>query len=191
MGKAGVANAQHAYMEFKRIFRGERFARLREAGCPVQRPLWASTGVKDPKYPDTLYVDGLVAPHTVNTMPMATLNAAAEQAEITGATADQDPGADLEALAEAGIDMSDVTDTLLREGIDKFIEPFEELIRGVESAREAAVTKRPATISSALPDELEPGIVEEVERAQRERVVQRIWRKDPTLWAAPGTPEIA
>jgi len=190
-GKAGLANARAAYMRFKEIFLGERFARLRDAGCPVQRPLWASTGVKDPKYPDTLYVDGLVAPHTVNTMPMATLNAAAEQSEFHGATADQDPSDDLEALADAGIDMSDVTDTLLREGIEKFVEPFDELIRGVESAREAAVTKRPETIASSIADELEPGIVEQVERSQKERVVQRIWRKDATLWAPEGTPEIA
>ncbi len=190
-GKAGLANAREAYMHFKQIFEGERFARLREAGCPVQRPLWASTGVKDPKYPDTLYVDGLVAPHTVNTMPMATLNAAAEQSEFHGATADEDPTEELKELADAGIDMGDVTDTLLREGIEKFIEPFDELIRGVESAREAAVTKRPATIASSIPDELEPGIIEQVERAQKEEVVKRIWRKDATLWAPEGTPEIA
>ena len=190
-GRAGLANARLAYQRFEEIFLGERFARLREAGCPVQRPLWASTGVKDPRYPETMYVDGLVAPHTVNTMPMATLNAAAEKSEVRGATADQDPSEDLTALAEAGIDMSDVTDTLLREGIDKFVEPFDELIRGVESAREAAVTKRPATIASSIPDELEPGIIEQVERAQKEQVVQRIWRKDPTLWAPGGTPEIA
>ena len=77
-GKAAIANAQAAYQSFKRIFRGERFAALREAGAPVQRPLWASTGVKDPYYPETKYVDGLVAPDTVNTMPMPTLLAAAE-----------------------------------------------------------------------------------------------------------------
>jgi transaldolase / glucose-6-phosphate isomerase len=190
-GRAGVANAREAYMRFKEVFHGGRFAALREAGAPVQRPLWASTGVKNPKYPDTLYVDELVAPETVNTMPMATLNAAAEKSEFGGLTADRDPSDDLNALAEAGIDMSDVTDTLLREGIEKFIEPFDELIRGVESAREAAVTKRPATIRSSLPDELEPGIVEQVKRAQSEQVVQRIWRKDATLWAPAGTPEIA
>ena len=190
-GRAGIANARAAYERFKEIFLGQRYATLRNAGAPVQRPLWASTGVKNPKYADTMYVDELVAPHTVNTMPMATLNAAADHSEVRGATADQDPSEDLKALAEAGIDMSDVTDTLLREGIEKFVEPFDELIRGVESAREAAVTKRPPTISSSIPDELEPGIVEQVERARKEDVVQRIWRKDPTLWAAAGTPEIA
>ncbi len=190
-GRAGVANAREAYMRFKEIFLGERFARVRDAGAPVQRPLWASTGVKNPKYPDTLYVDELVAPHTVNTMPMATLHATAEQSSFEGATADRDPADDLRELADAGIDMSDVTDTLLREGIEKFVEPFDELIRGVESAREAAVTKRPPTISSSIPDELEPLVAEQIERAEKEDVVRRIWRKDATLWAPEGTPEIA
>ncbi len=190
-GRAGVANAREAYMRFKEIFLGDRFARLRDAGAPVQRPLWASTGVKNPKYPDTLYVDELVAPHTVNTMPMATLHATAEQSSFEGATADRDPAGDLGELADAGIDMSDVTDTLLREGIEKFVEPFDELIRGVESAREAAVTKRPPTISSSIPDDLEPLIAEQIERAGKEDVVRRIWRKDATLWAPEGTPEIA
>jgi len=92
-GTAAIANARAAYMRFKELFAGERFARLREAGCPVQRPLWASTGVKDPHYPETKYVDSLVAPHTVNTMPMPTLLACEDQLEVTGATADQDPTA--------------------------------------------------------------------------------------------------
>ena len=75
-GRAGLANARAAYQAFQRVFEGERFATLREAGAPVQRPLWASTGVKNPAYPATLYVWGLVAPHTVNTMPAPTLEAA-------------------------------------------------------------------------------------------------------------------
>ena len=72
-GRAGLANARAAYLAFQRVFEGERFASLREAGAPVQRPLWASTGVKNPQYPETLYVYGLVGPHTVNTMPLPTL----------------------------------------------------------------------------------------------------------------------
>jgi transaldolase/glucose-6-phosphate isomerase len=191
-GTAAIANARAAYSHFMTVFHGERFARLREESAPVQRPLWASTGVKNPRYADTMYVDELVAPHTVNTMPMATLHAVADHSQYSGgASADRDPSEDLNALAEAGIDMSDVTDTLLREGIEKFVEPFDELIRGVESAREAAVTHRPPTISSSIPDELQPLIVEHIQRSQKEDVVRRIWRKDVTLWAPEGTPEIA
>jgi transaldolase/glucose-6-phosphate isomerase len=188
-GTAGVANARAAYQKFKEIFQGERFAKVRDAGAPVQRPLWASTGVKDPRYPETMYVAELVAPDTVNTMPMATLHACAEELEVKGATADQDPSDDLKALADAGIDMADVTKQLLLEAIDKFIDPFEELLRGVESAREAAVTMRPPTIEASLPDDLEPTIAAKVKEAQAENVAQRIWRKDESLWGGPG-PEI-
>ncbi|MGI8659874.1 MAG: bifunctional transaldolase/phosoglucose isomerase [Thermoleophilaceae bacterium] len=184
-GRAAIANAQAAYQSFKAIFGGERFAALRAAGAPVQRPLWASTGVKDPKYPETMYVDGLVAPQTVNTMSMATLNAAAERAEIAGATADADPTETLRQLADAGIDMSAVTSKLLDDGIDKFVEPFDALIAGVESSREAAVTGRPETIESSLPDELERAIARRVEAAAVEGVTPRIWRKDESLWGGP------
>jgi len=136
-GKAGLANARAAYQAFQRVFEGERFAKLAEAGCPVQRPLWASTGVKNPAYPSTLYVWGLVAPHTVNTMPMPTLEAARENGGVTGATAAEDPSADLAALAEAGVDLNDVTAKLLRDGIDAFMVPMQKLLDGIETKRTA------------------------------------------------------
>jgi transaldolase/glucose-6-phosphate isomerase len=190
-GQAAIANAQAAYQSFKRIFHGERYAALREAGAPLQRPLWASTGVKDPAYPDTKYVDGLVAPTTVNTMPMDTLLAVAERSEIDPGSADRDPGPVLDALAEAGIDMTDVTDKLLRDGIEKFVEPFDKLIAGVESIREATLTGRPKTIESSLPDDLEGPIAQRAKLAESEDVARRIWAKDESLWGGPGVPEIA
>ena len=189
-GIAAVANARAAYQRFNELFKGEGFAELREAGAFLQRPLWASTGVKDPRYSETKYVEELVAPHTVNTMPMQTLLACAEGLEVKGATADMDPSEALQRLADAGIDMGDVTKTLLREGIDKFVEPFDKLIGGVELAREGIVTGRPKTIQSAIPDELEPPIIERIEQASREEVAKRIWQKDESLWGGPGVPEI-
>jgi transaldolase / glucose-6-phosphate isomerase len=191
LGTAAVANARAAYQRFKEIFDGDRFAKLREAGCPVQRPLWASTGVKNPLYPETKYVDELVAPHTVNTMPMPTLLAAAERCEVRGGTADQDPTAELEALREAGVDMEDVTRKLLTEGIDTFVKSFESLIEGVEQVREAVVTGRPTTIRTSIPDQLEPGIADKVRDAKSDGVAQRVWRKDDTLWGEEGAPEVA
>ena len=137
LGIAGLANARAAYVRFKELFHGERFATLKAAGAPVQRPLWASTGVKDERYPDTLYVDGLIAPDTVNTMPMATLEAARDHAKVTGATADQDPSEDLASLEAAGIDMEDVTKKLLQDGIDAFVTPMEKLLAGIEEKRAA------------------------------------------------------
>jgi len=191
LGKAGIANARAAYQRFKQIFRGERFADLREAGAAVQRPLWASTGVKNPAYRDVMYVEELVAPDTVNTMPMATLLAAGDHAEIRGATADQDPTPVLQALADAGIDLRDVTDQLLREGVEKFVEPMDKLLEGIESKREAVVTHRPSSIEAWLPDDVEPRVAARVEQAANEDVARRIWRKDDTLWGPAGQPEVA
>ena len=191
LGKAGIANARAAYQRYKEIFLGDRFGALREAGARVQRPLWASTGVKNPAYSDVMYVDGLVAPNTVNTMPMATLLAAGDHAQIDGATADRDPTADLKALADAGIDLKDVTEQLLREGVEKFVEPMEKLLHGIDTKREAIVTERPQSIEASLPDDVEPRVAERVRKAAQEDVARRIWRKDDTLWGPAGQPEVA
>jgi transaldolase / glucose-6-phosphate isomerase len=189
-GRAGLANARAAYRAFKRVFEGERFAALREAGCPVQRPLWASTGVKNPAYPETMYVYGLVAPDTVNTMPLPTLTAAAREGEVTGATGAEDPTADLDALREAGIDLDDVTDKLLRDGIDAFVVPMNKLLEGIETKREAIVTGRPDAFEADLPAALEQAVAGRLRRATDADVVHRIWHRDGSLWAPPGTPEV-
>jgi len=189
-GKAGLANARAAYRRFSEIFHGERFAELKAAGAPVQRPLWASTGVKNPDYSDTMYVDGLVAPETVNTMPMKTLLATGERAEVTGATAEEDPTDVLDALERAGIDLQTVTEELLDEGIETFAKSFDSLLSGVESQREAVVVGRPLTIDSSIPDDLESGLVERIKRAESEDVARRVWSKDESLWGGPGVPEV-
>ncbi|MGI8559723.1 MAG: bifunctional transaldolase/phosoglucose isomerase [Solirubrobacteraceae bacterium] len=190
-GTAALANARAAYGRFQQLFYGDRFAELRAAGAYVQRPLWASTGVKNPAYPETMYVDGLVAPDTVNTMPMKTLLAVGERGEIEAGSAALDPQPALDALAEAGIDMGDVTKTLLEAGIAAFVAPMNKLLAGIESRREAVLTNRPATISGALSPELTAGVSKTVKRAEDERVVRRVWAKDASLWGEPGTPELA
>src|SRR5919197_2985239 len=189
-GRAGLANARAAYHAFKRVFESERFAALRAAGAPVQRPLWASTGVKNPAYPETMYVYGLVGPDTVNTMPLPTLIAAAREGDVTGATAADDPTPDLDALREAGIDLDDVTDKLLRDGIDAFMVPMSKLLDGIERKREQIVTGRPDAIAADLPAELEQAVAARLKRAADEDVVHRIWHRDGTLWAPAGTPEV-
>jgi transaldolase/glucose-6-phosphate isomerase len=189
-GTAALANARAAYQSFKGIFAGERWDKLAAAGAKVQRPLWASTGVKNPAYPETKYVDELVAPDTVNTMPMATLLAAAEKAEITGATADQDPGEDLQKLADAGIDLDDVTRVLLDAGIEQFVKAMNDLIAGVEEQREAAVLGQPPTVQAHVPADVEGALAQRVKAAVAEGVAQRVWRKDARLWGGPDKPEI-
>jgi transaldolase len=138
-GKAALANARAAYRLFQEKFSGERWETLAAAGAFVQRPLWASTGVKNEAYPDTLYVDQLVAPHTVNTMPMATLQACADHSSAVPGSAEEDPSEVLAALKDAGIDMNQVTDDLLDAGIDQFVDALDGLLEGIEKARSAAV----------------------------------------------------
>lgn len=190
-GRAAVANARVAYRRFKEIFAGERWQRLEEAGAAVQRPLWASTGTKNPSYPDTKYVDELIAPHTVNTMPLQTLLAVADHGQITPGTAEQDPNEDLEALAQAGIDLDEVTDELLVDGVKQFEDAMNRLLAGIEERRAAVLTGRPPTIEAAIPSDLQGAIGGRVKRALDETVAQRVWRQDPTLWGGPGVPEIS
>jgi transaldolase/glucose-6-phosphate isomerase len=192
-GRAGLANARAAYRAFRDVFDGDRFAALRGAGVPVQRPLWASTGVKNPAYDETMYVYGLVGRDTVNTMPLPTLTAAARQGgdwSPPTQSAALDPTPDLDALREAGIDLEDVTDKLLSDGIDAFMVPMSKLLDGIERKREGIVTDRPDAIDSDLPSDLEQAVVERLRRAADEDVVHRIWHRDGTLWAPPGTPEV-
>jgi transaldolase len=136
-GTAAVANAREAYQHFKQTFSGERWQKLADAGAFVQRPLWASTGTKNPEYSDVKYVEELVCPHTVNTMPMNTLEACADHLEFEGATGDRDPSDDLKKLADAGLDMADVTKTLLINGIEQFENSMDGLVDGLDEKRKA------------------------------------------------------
>lgn len=136
-GRAGIANARLAYQAYQEVFSTPRWQSLESAGAHRQRPLWASTGVKDPAYPDTMYVTGLVAPGTVNTMPEPTLEATADHARVTGdtVTGGYAEATDvLDTLERLGISYSEVVDTLEREGVEKFERAWEELLRGVSAA---------------------------------------------------------
>jgi transaldolase/glucose-6-phosphate isomerase len=189
-GTAAVANARAAYRRFKAIFSGPRWETLQHAGAAVQRPLWASTGTKNPHYSDTKYVDELVGMHTVNTMPLATLLAVADHGEVSAGTAEQDPEPALTALADAGIVMQQVTDELLVEGVQQFEDAMSRLLVGIDEQRGAVITGRPPTISARMPDELQEAVGGRVERALEENVARRVWRRDPSLWGGPGVPEI-
>ncbi|MGI8430157.1 MAG: bifunctional transaldolase/phosoglucose isomerase [Solirubrobacteraceae bacterium] len=189
-GRAALANARAAYRRFEEIFSGPRWEALRHAGAAVQRPLWASTGVKNPDYPDTMYVDGLVGRHTVNTMPMATLHAVADHSHLSGPTAAHDPTADIEALTGAGIDFDQVTDELLIDGVQQFEGAMDRLLAGIEERREAVLTGRPPTIQGRLPSPLVGPVAERVGRALEQSVASRVWRHDASLWGGPGVAEI-
>ncbi|GAA4948346.1 transaldolase [Nonomuraea thailandensis] len=133
-GKAGIANARLAYAAFEEVMNSERWQSLRAAGARPQRPLWASTGVKNPEYSDTMYVDQLVAPGTVNTMPEKTLDATADHANVTGDTVRpfyEQAWNTMAALKDAGVDYDDVVKVLEDEGVEKFEASWNELLESV------------------------------------------------------------
>jgi transaldolase len=140
-GKAGVANSRLAYAAFQETFTGKRWAGLTAQGARAQRPLWASTGVKNPDYPDTLYISELVVAETVNTMPEKTLLAFADHGEVQGDTVTGTAAQAQEvfdALERAGVDLPDAFRVLEDEGVDKFEQSWKELLATVQGQLDAA-----------------------------------------------------
>ncbi|MGI8880876.1 MAG: transaldolase [Jatrophihabitans sp.] len=143
-GKAGIANARLAYELFEQSLATPRWATLKAAEANPQRPLWASTGVKNPEYDDTMYVAQLVAPDTVNTMPEATLDAVADHGVIAGGTANggyDEARALFSRLEALGVSMADVTQQLEVEGVQKFEDAWTQLLEGVKGQLDAAAAK--------------------------------------------------
>ncbi len=140
-GKAGIANARLAYQAYEQFFDNPEWAELTAAGANAQRPLWASTGVKNEEYRDTMYVVDLAVPNTVNTMPEATLQAVADHAEVQGdqvhGTYDESQAL-MDRLAEAGIDYDDVIAALEKEGVQKFADAWDDLLASVQEQLDKA-----------------------------------------------------
>jgi transaldolase len=140
-GKLAIANAKLAYQTYKEVFAGERWERLREKGATAQRCLWASTSTKNPDYRDVMYVEELIGSDTVNTMPLETVKAFQDHGVVE---AKLEQGVDearalLEKLEEAGVSYDEVTETLEREGVEKFADSFKELLEGVAQKRAVLV----------------------------------------------------
>jgi len=139
LGKAAIANAHLAYQLFEEKFASDRWSALAAKGANKQRPLWASTGVKDPAYPDTRYVIELIAPDTVNTMPQSTLDAVIDHGVVRGNTISANYGAAVEvlkALSAMGISLDEVTTELEIDGVKKFAQAWEELLANVKAAQQ-------------------------------------------------------
>ena len=134
-GELAIANARLAYQIYKQVFGGSRWRSLEAWGASRQRLLWASTSTKNPDYPDTIYVDNLVGPETVNTMPKKTIEAVKDYGDIRPTLEEgvEEAGRLFERLREAGLDYEDVTDTLEQEGIQKFADPFNELLDEIKN----------------------------------------------------------
>ncbi|MGH7249003.1 MAG: transaldolase family protein, partial [Pseudomonadota bacterium] len=183
-GKVAVANAKQAYQRWQRRFSGARWERLKKLGARAQRLLWASTGTKNPAYSDVLYVDELIGPDTVNTMPAKTMDAFRDHGSVrdTVATGVNEAAETLAALDRAGVSLDAVTARLLAEGVTLFSDALDKLIG-------ALAAKRRRVLGRALNDQavvLAGPLKAEVEKAQEtwraQGNIRRLWRMDAALW---------
>jgi transaldolase len=175
-GKAAIANAKLAYEAFENTFATRRWENLKIKGARVQRPLWASTSTKNPAYPDTIYVDNLIGPETVNTVPPATLEAFRDHgvAEVT-ITRALDPAKEaIDQLEASGISMEVVTQELEEEGVKAFADAFTQLLKTIDERRISAV-------SSLGP--IADSVARRIAQLEADAVPSRLWKHDPTLWA--------
>ncbi|MXZ88865.1 MAG: bifunctional transaldolase/phosoglucose isomerase, partial [Dehalococcoidia bacterium] len=181
-GQIAVANARHAYARFQDIFAGERWERLAEAGARPQRPLWASTGTKNPAYSDILYVETLIFPDTVNTLPQATLDAVLDHlvVEPAGPETLEEAGRLLGGAEAAGVDLTAVTDRLLVDGLASFEDSYKALMAKLDRRLSTAPGRQPAA-SRSLGD-LAGAVDERLAALRHDEVVRRLWMRDHTVW---------
>ncbi len=184
LGKVAIANAKLAYQSHKRIFSGPRWQALARHGAQVQRVLWASTGTKNPAYRDVVYIEELIGPDTVNTVPPETLAAFRDHGRPR-ASLEQDVTAamdTLDALEKAGISLQKVTDQLLADGLKKFVEPFSKLLKAVERRCREANKARINAQSYSLPPALAADVVKRLKDWDAEGGTRRLWAGDASLW---------
>jgi transaldolase / glucose-6-phosphate isomerase len=175
-GKAAIANAKLAYDAYQQTFAGRRWENLKVKGARVQRPLWASTSTKNPDYPDTIYIDNLIGPETVNTVPPATLDAFKDHgvAAMTLVRGLDEAKAALSQLKAAGISMDVVTQELEDEGVKSFADAFTQLLATIEERRKNAA-------SSLGP--LADSVAKRISQLEADSVPARLWKGDPFLWS--------
>jgi transaldolase / glucose-6-phosphate isomerase len=189
LGKVAIANAKQTYQLYQDMFRGARWQDLAHQGAQTQRVLWASTSTKNPAYRDVLYVEELIGPDTVNTMPPATFDAFRDHGRVrTRLTEDIEEAYDtMDTLAQVGISMAEVTNTLLDEGVQLFAEAFDKLLAAVEGTRQAAAIPKITQQTSALPAPLAAAVRASLDDWRAGNKVRRLWAHDATLWT--GTDE--
>jgi len=182
-GKVAIANAKLAYQSYKHIFHGDRFAKLRALGARPQRQLWASTGTKNPKYSDVLYVEQLIGPETINTMPPATFTAFRDHGKValTLEKDVEDAAKTLSALEEAGISLKKITDELTKEGVESFANSFTRLLEVIEARRDEAMHCILQRHTGHL-GKYEAAFKDGLKKLDSDSAVSRIWKKDAALW---------
>ena len=183
LGKAAVANAKLAYELFEREFASKRFKALAKKGARVQRPLWASTSTKNPHYRDVMYVEPLIGPHTVNTMPPATIDAFRDHGVVKSTVAEglKEAKGVLDRLERAGISLADVTRRLEEEGVKSFSDSFDSLMKGIASKREMLRAGAGLPYRASL-GEGQKAFASAMEELKRKDFARRLAAKDPELW---------
>jgi transaldolase / glucose-6-phosphate isomerase len=185
LGKTGIAGLKLTYQKFKEIFEGDEFAALKAKGAAVQRPLWASTSTKNPHYPDLMYVESVVGPDTVNTMPPATLDALLDHGTIVPDTVESDlrGAADvMRGLQEAKISLFDVTHDLQVEGVKLFSDSFAALLGAIVYKQKLLASGGAQRVRLTL-GKSEPGYDAALDKLAGDDFLKRIWAHDATLWS--------
>lgn len=185
LGKTAIASAKLAYQSYKKIFSGERWQRLSENGAKVQRPLWASTSTKDPLYSDVKYVETLIGPDTVNTLPDETIDAFANHGVIEPNTIEKDVDEAykmFDNLKELGIDINFITKQLVNEGIQKFIDPFDNLMKSLASKRENILSEKTGKQTLNF-GKSKSEVVAALKSLTEKQFGRRLFAKDPHLWS--------
>ena len=183
LGKIAIANAKMAYQTFKRIFKEPTFAALQAKGARVQRQLWASTGTKDANYSDVLYVENLIGPDTVNTVPPATYSAYRDHGRPRPTLEENldEARSALHSLEQAGLSLPQITSQLLDEAVKAFVDPFNKLLTAVEEKRIAAATSIVDRQSVSVGN-FAPTVEKALNLIKDRDYVRRMWRKDTTVW---------
>lgn len=182
-GQVAIASAKSAYQIYKEIFNGERFRKLASRGARSQRLLWASTSTKNPAYSDVKYVDALIGPMTVNTVPLETLNAYRDHGHPAPRLEENHADADgvLKDLARVGIDIDEVTHQLEDEGVEKFVKPYDRLMETLKKQR-ADVLEEQVDLQRLELGDFGSAVQKRLQVLEKEQFGPRLWRKDPSLW---------
>ncbi|HWQ69022.1 MAG TPA: bifunctional transaldolase/phosoglucose isomerase [Patescibacteria group bacterium] len=189
LGKVAIANGKLTYQRYKAIFSGERWQALARQGAHTQRVLWASTSTKNPNYRDVIYVEELIGPDTVNTMPSTTLEAFRNHGRPRPSLEEDVEKAHetMRTLEQVGISIAEVTDRLLDDGVQLFAEAFDKLLRAVDKRCQSVVGVMVDRQTYALTDDLTAAVRTSLESWRTEGKVHRLWARDATLWT--GTDE--
>lgn len=189
LGKVAIANAKLTYQRYQELFRDEAWQALANKGAQTQRVLWASTSTKNPNYRDVLYVEELIGVDTVNTIPPSTFDAFRDHGRLRASLTEglEEAHDTMEALAQVGISMREVTEQLVKDGVRLFAEPFDKLLAAVEKTRQAAVTPKINHQTYTLPKNITAAVKASLDEWRAADKVRRLWARDATLWT--GTDE--